>query len=255
MSRLALQPADDEALLRRLAFRGDASPRSVATRYGCSLAAIALLFPFFVDDDFVTVLSSAARRLSSADVLRSLHVCAVRKPSSDEILLGLPTRPPTPFGPAADQLPTASVNAWYCERPAGASHGMVYGLRSRSTYGLRLAVPVSVIVLSIVLAVAFTGAGLWKLTGQSAMRDAATHFGIAWERYRLIGVIELAGAAGVLIGFALTALGALAAIGLTLLMIAAIAVHRRAGDPLGQMAPAGVLGVLAAVTAVLYLAH
>ncbi len=87
------------------------------------------------------------------------------------------------------------------------------------------------------------------------MRDAATHFGIAWERYRLIGVLELAGASGVLIGFALTALGALAAIGLTLLMIAAIAVHRRAGDPPGQMAPAGVLGVLAAVTAVLYLAH
>jgi uncharacterized membrane protein YphA (DoxX/SURF4 family) len=131
-------------------------------------------------------------------------------------------------------------SGWY----NGAAH-----LRSR------IAVPVSIIVLSIVLAVAFTGAGATKLTGQSAMRESAAHLGIAWERYRLIGVLELAGAVGVLIGLAVTVLGALAAIGVTLLMIAAIVVHRRARDSLGQMAPAGVLGVLGAVTAVLYLAH
>ena len=109
--------------------------------------------------------------------------------------------------------------------------------------------------MSIVLAVAFTGAGLSKLTGQSAMRSAADHFGIPWVRYRGIGLLELAGAVGVLVGFALTALGAAAAIGLTLLMVAAVATHRRAGDSAGQMAPAAVLGVLSAVDAVLYLAH
>ena len=87
------------------------------------------------------------------------------------------------------------------------------------------------------------------------MRDAAAHFGIPWERYRLIGVLELAGAAGVLVGFALTVLGAAAAIGLTLLMIAAVTTHRRAGDGLGEMAPAGFLGVISAVAAVLYVTH
>lgn len=97
--------------------------------------------------------------------------------------------------------------------------------------------PVSIIVLSILLAVAFVGAGVTKLTGQSAMRDAATHFGIAWERYRLIGVLEVAGAAGVLLGLAVTALGAIAAIALTLLMIAALTTHRRAGDPPAQNGP------------------
>lgn len=110
-------------------------------------------------------------------------------------------------------------------------------------------------MLSILLAVALTGASLSKLTGQSAMRDAAAHFGIPWERYRLIGVLELAGAAGVLVGFALTVLGAAAAIGLTLLMIAAVTTHRRAGDGLGEMAPAGFLGVISAVAAVLYVTH
>ncbi|MGH2867694.1 MAG: DoxX family protein, partial [Solirubrobacteraceae bacterium] len=90
--------------------------------------------------------------------------------------------------------------------------------------------PVSIIVLSILLAVAFIGAGMSKLTGQSAMRDAATHFGIPWERYRLIGVLEVAGAAGVLLGLAVTALGAVAAVALMLLMVAALTNHRRVSD-------------------------
>lgn len=115
--------------------------------------------------------------------------------------------------------------------------------------------PISIVVLSIILAVAFTGAGLMKLIGHSSQRQAADHFGIHWERYRAIGVFEVAGAAGVLVGFALTALGAAAAIGLTLLMVAALTTHIRAGDPAAQMAPAAVLGVLSAVDAVLYLAH
>jgi uncharacterized membrane protein YphA (DoxX/SURF4 family) len=119
----------------------------------------------------------------------------------------------------------------------------------------RSALPISIIVLSFVLAIAFIGAGVTKLAGQSAMRDAATHFGIPWERYRLIGVLEVAGAAGVLLGLAVTALGAVAAIALMLLMIAAITNHRRVGDPPSQMAPATVLGLLSAVTAVLYLTH
>lgn len=115
--------------------------------------------------------------------------------------------------------------------------------------------PVSVVVLSIVLAVAFTAAGLMKLTGHSSQRQAADHFRISWERYRAIGVLEVAGAAGVLAGFALTGLGAAAAIGLTLLMVAALTTHIRTGDPPSQMAPATVLGVLSVVDAVLYLAH
>jgi uncharacterized membrane protein YphA (DoxX/SURF4 family) len=116
-------------------------------------------------------------------------------------------------------------------------------------------VPVSTIALSILLAIAFIGAGVSKLTGQSAMREAATHFGITWERYRSIGVLEVAGAAGLLLGLAVTALGAVAALALTLLMIAAVATHRRAGDAPAQMAPATVLGLLSAITAALYLSH
>ncbi len=115
--------------------------------------------------------------------------------------------------------------------------------------------PVSTIVLSLVLAVAFFGAGVSKLTNQPAMRAAATHFGIDWERYRQIGMLEVAGAAGMLLGLAITVLGAVAAIALTLLMVAAVSTHLRANDPPAQLAPAAVLGLLSAITAVLYLTH
>jgi len=115
--------------------------------------------------------------------------------------------------------------------------------------------PISIVVLSIVLAVAFTAAGLMKLVGHPSQQQAADHFGIPWARYRAIGVLEIAGAAGVVVGFALTGLGAAAAIGLTLLMVSALTTHSRAGDPPAQMAPAAVLGGLSAVNAMLYLAH
>ncbi len=39
-----------------------------------------------------------------------------------------------------------------------------------------------------------------KLAGHPRMRESARHFRIPWQRYRLIGVAELAAAAGVLAG-------------------------------------------------------
>jgi uncharacterized membrane protein YphA (DoxX/SURF4 family) len=116
-------------------------------------------------------------------------------------------------------------------------------------------VPASIVVLSIVLAVAFVAAALQKLTGRPSQRQAADRFAIPFERYRAIGVLELAGAAGVLVGFAWTALGAAAAIGLTLLTVGALFTHVRVKDPPAKMRPALLLGTLSAVIAVLYLAH
>lgn len=111
------------------------------------------------------------------------------------------------------------------------------------------------VVLSILLAVAFVGAGASKLAGVPAMRETATHLGIPWPRYRSIGVLEVAGAAGLLIGLAVHALGALAAICLTLLMIGAVAFHLRAKDGPPVFAPAVVLGVLCVVAAIAILAR
>ena len=71
------------------------------------------------------------------------------------------------------------------------------------------------------------------------MRKSAAHFGIPWPRYRLIGVAELAAAAGILIGLWWHPLGVAAAAGMALLLLGAIIAHRKAADSVKEMAPAG----------------
>jgi hypothetical protein len=77
-----------------------------------------------------------------------------------------------------------------------------------------------------------------KLAGHPKMRHTANHFGITWRRYRLIGVAELAAAAGVLIGLLWRPAGLLAAAGMILLLIGALIAHRRAHDSLREALPA-----------------
>jgi len=77
-----------------------------------------------------------------------------------------------------------------------------------------------------------------KLAGHPKMRHAATHFGIAWRQYRLIGVAELAAAAGVLIGLFWRPAGLLAAAGMIPLLIGALIAHRRAHDSVREAVPA-----------------
>jgi uncharacterized membrane protein YphA (DoxX/SURF4 family) len=82
------------------------------------------------------------------------------------------------------------------------------------------------------------------------MRQSAAHFGIPWPRYRLIGVAELAAAAGILIGLWWHPLGLAAAAGMALLLLGAIITHRKAADSAQEVAPA----VLALLLTVAYVA-
>ncbi|HEV3153177.1 MAG TPA: DoxX family protein [Candidatus Baltobacteraceae bacterium] len=100
-------------------------------------------------------------------------------------------------------------------------------------------------VIGVLLALAFLVIGGAKIAGVSTMREAASHFGIPYNTYRAIGVLEIAGALGVLIGFVNKALGIAAGIGLFLLLIGAVASHLRVRDPFVKLLPALVLGVLA----------
>jgi hypothetical protein len=77
-----------------------------------------------------------------------------------------------------------------------------------------------------------------KLAGHPKMRHAAAHFGITWRRYRLLGVAELAAAAGVLVGLVWLPAGLLAAAGMTLLLIGALITHRRVHDNIREALPA-----------------
>jgi hypothetical protein len=107
------------------------------------------------------------------------------------------------------------------------------------------------IALSVVLAAACCLPAAAKLTGHPTMRASATHFGIPWARYRLIGVAELAAGAGVLGGLVWTSLGVISASGMALLLVGALATHRWIGDRLKEAAPAIVaLGISVAYLAV-----
>lgn len=107
--------------------------------------------------------------------------------------------------------------------------------------------------LSFVLATVCLIPALAKLLSHPKMLAAASHFGVPWAQYRLIGAAEVAAAAGAIAGLVWAPLGVAAAAGMALLLLGALTVHRRAGDGLPEEAPALLaLGVSLAYLAVAF---
>ena len=106
------------------------------------------------------------------------------------------------------------------------------------------------VTISLLLAAACLLPAAAKLASHPKMQQSASHFGISWSRYRLIGVAELAAAAGILIGLWWHPLGVAAAAGMALLLLGAIITHRKAADNAKEMAPA----LLALLLTLAYLA-
>jgi hypothetical protein len=100
-------------------------------------------------------------------------------------------------------------------------------------------------VLAAPLVAAFALLGAAKLAALPAMRTRAEHVGFTVTAYRRIGALELLGVAGLLVGGVVPAIGALAAVGLLLLLGGAVATHLRNGDGPQEIALAVVLGALA----------
>jgi len=104
--------------------------------------------------------------------------------------------------------------------------------------------PTYVMTGLLVLVCVFLGSA--KVLAAPAMRERAAHVGFTVDQYRVLGALELAAAAGLLIGLAAPTLGTLAACGLLLLLGGAFASHLRAGDKIPGLAPSLVVGVLTA---------
>ncbi|MBU8861760.1 DoxX family protein [Micromonospora chalcea] len=90
---------------------------------------------------------------------------------------------------------------------------------------------IPVLVLTLVLAAVFVGTAVPKLTGQAQMRERMDHLGVSPGLTRVLGVLELAAVAGLLLGLLWPPLGIAAAIGLALQMTGAVVYHARAKDP------------------------
>ncbi len=123
-------------------------------------------------------------------------------------------------------------------------------------------------VLCVVLAVVFTVAGLNKFSGSELAEAAPEHLKISVGFYKVAGVLELLAAVGLIVGvLAVPFLAGLAAACLAGLLLGAVVLHIRAGDPfnpggasaqaegsatgLESWAPAGALVVISALAAVL----
>jgi hypothetical protein len=108
-------------------------------------------------------------------------------------------------------------------------------------------------VLAGILVISFGVLGTAKLVPVPAMRDRAAHVGYSVAAYRRIGALELLAAVGILVGAAVPVIGALAALGLMVLLGGAFLVHLRNGDGAREVAPALVLGLVALAFVILLL--
>ena len=102
------------------------------------------------------------------------------------------------------------------------------------------------IVLSILVAALFVLAGAAKLLALAPMRERAAHAGFSVTAYRGIGALEVAGAAGVVLGLLVPVLGAVAGAGLLCLLAGAVITHVRNRDGGRDLVPAAVCAVLVA---------
>ena len=107
------------------------------------------------------------------------------------------------------------------------------------------------VVVTVLMALVFLGASLMKLTSRPQSLVIRDRLGIAAGRWRLIGVLELAGVTGALIGLAVRPLGIAATAGLVLTSIGALASHLRVRDSLTDAAAAVVALVVSVAALVL----
>ena len=102
-------------------------------------------------------------------------------------------------------------------------------------------------ILGIILAGTFAFAGVMKVLDFDRMRE---HFGYSKRQYQLIGLSELAGTGGIVVGLIwkkLEWIAMAAGIGICVLMVGAMIAHARVEDEGKKVAPAMAMFVLSIV--------
>ena len=106
------------------------------------------------------------------------------------------------------------------------------------------------LILALVSGLSFLRYGV-EILSRPRLEEEFSRYGL--EQFRgLVGVLELLGGAGVIVGLVFAPLGALAALGLSVLMLLGIVVRIRIRDAPRLMAPAALLCVLNAVLVFLF---
>ncbi len=108
---------------------------------------------------------------------------------------------------------------------------------------------IAAIVVSILLALALVGSGIQKLRRAPAIATQLGSLGVTPTMLTVLGLLEVAAAAGLIIGIWWIPLALAAATGSVIYFIGAIIAHLRKSDR--QLAPAAALLLLSIATLVL----
>lgn len=106
------------------------------------------------------------------------------------------------------------------------------------------------VILALVSGLSFVYYGV-EILSRPRLEEEFSRYGLNDFR-GLVGVLELLGGAGVILGVVLAPLGALAALGLSVLMLLGIVVRIRIGDAPRLMAPAALLCLLNSALVILF---
>lgn len=110
-------------------------------------------------------------------------------------------------------------------------------------------------IFSVLIGFAATMSAMGKLTKMEQTITTLKSVGVKDGQIRILALLELAAAVGLLVGIWVPILGQLAAIGLVLYFAVAVVMHIRAGHKFNGFAPALVLTVVSAATLFFQLAR
>jgi hypothetical protein len=108
---------------------------------------------------------------------------------------------------------------------------------------------IAAIALSGFVALVFAANGAAKMLGHPKMTEASTHLGYSIRSFRIIGLLEVFGALGILLAPLCVPLSVAAATGLVLLTLGGCVAHLRASDPIRLATPALGCALLTAAAA------
>jgi hypothetical protein len=110
------------------------------------------------------------------------------------------------------------------------------------------------VILSVLLAPVLLVLGSAKVIRHPMMQDNARHLGFSVLGFQLVGMLELAGAAGLVLGLFWPPLGVAASAGLVLLLLGGAAAHARVHDILPKIAFPAACAAISAATLVVHAA-
>ncbi|HUV58184.1 MAG TPA: DoxX family protein [Acidimicrobiales bacterium] len=112
---------------------------------------------------------------------------------------------------------------------------------------------ITLVVVATLIGLASAASAMGKFARKPDIMAAMAHVGVTAKQVPLLGLLELLGAMGLLIGIWNKPLGVAASIGLTLYFLGATSIHVRLKDKMPILGPPLVLFLIALATAVLEL--